>query len=160
MAHVLRSLYLLALVAWIGAIIFFSFVAAPSIFAAVPVEVAGKVVARIFPRYYLLGFGAGIVALVAFLGLGALSRDWGVLRVCNALLLAAMLGTGLYAGTVVQGQVNEARRRMEEVGDRSLVPADLRATFDRGHRLSVILNAIVLVLGLVVVVITATHLRL
>lgn len=159
MGHVLRSLYLLSLAAWIGAIIFFSFIAAPTIFQAVPVEVAGKVVSRIFPRYYLLGFGAGILALVSFLGLASMSGEWGALKVFNALLLAGMLGTGLYAGTLVQSQVNEARRQIEQVADRSQVSPDLKAEFDRGHRLAVILNAVVLLLGLLVLLLTATQLR-
>jgi len=159
MGHVLRYLYLLSLVVWVGAIVFFSFIAAPSIFQAVPVDAAGKVVSRIFPRYYLLGFGAGILALVTFLGLASMAGEWGALKVFNALLLAGMLGTGLYAGTLVQSQVNEARRQIEQFPDRTQVRPELKAEFDRLHRLSVILNAVVLLLGLVVVFITATQLR-
>jgi len=160
MGQVLRFLYLLSLVVWVGAIIFFSFVGAPSTFQAVPVDMAGRVVARIFPRYYLLGFMAGLVALATFLGLARMSGQWGGLKVANALLLTAMLGTGLYAGTVVQRQANEARRQIESFEDRTQAPPELRAEFSRLHRLAVILNGVVLVLGLVVVFIAATSLRL
>ena len=160
MGHAFRFLYLLSLVVWIGAIIFFSFVGAPSIFQAVPVDVAGRVVTKIFPRYYLLGHAAGIVALVSFLGLAGMSGEWGAAKVFNALLLAGMLGTGLYAGTVVQGQVVEARQQMGNPDDRAQAKPEAKAEFDRLHRLSVILNAAVLCLGLVVLFITATQLRL
>ena len=160
MGHLLRFLYLLSLVVWIGGIIFFSFIGAPSTFQAVPVEMAGKVVTKIFPRYYLLGHAAGIVALVSFLGLAGLSGEWGAAKVFNAVLLAGMLGTGLYAGTVVQGQVAEVRQEMGEGADRAQARPEVRAEFDRLHRLSVILNAVVLLLGLVALFVTATQLRL
>jgi putative copper export protein len=48
---VLRFIYLLAIALWIGGMAFFSFVAAPSIFKALPREQAGHVVADIFPKY-------------------------------------------------------------------------------------------------------------
>ncbi len=159
MGNVLRFLYLLALVVWIGAIIFFSFVGAPSTFQAVPVDVAGKVVTKILPRYYLLGHVAGIVALVSFLGLAGMSGEWRALKVLNILLLAGMLGTGLYAGTVLAGQVTEIRQQMGNTEGAQAKP-EVKAEFDRLHRLSVILNAVVLFVGLVVLLITATKLQL
>ncbi len=160
MGHVLRFIYLLSLVVWIGSIIFFSFVGAPSTFQAVPVDVAGKVVTKIFPRYYLLGHAAGIAALVCYLALGGMSGQWGALKVVNALLLAGMLGTGLYAGTVLHGQVSEVRQQMGSAGAGAETKPEVKAEFDRLHRLSVVLNGVVLCLGLVVLFITATELRL
>jgi uncharacterized membrane protein len=160
MGNALRFLYLLSLVAWVGGVIFFSFVGAPSTFQAVPVDVAGKVVAKIFPRYYLLGFVAGLVALVSFLGLARVSGKWDALRVANVVLLTAMLGAGLYAGTVVRRQANEVRQQIGSFEDLSQARPELRAEFDRLHRLSVVLNGVVLVLGVVVLFLTATQLRL
>ncbi len=160
MGQALRFVYLLSLVVWVGGIVFFSTIGAPSTFQAVPVEMAGRVVARIFPRYYLLGFGAGLAALVAFLGLARMSGQWSTLKTVNAALLIAMLGTGLYAGTVVLRQATEVRRQMESFQDRARVPPELRTEFGRLHRLAVILNGVVLVLGLVVVFVAATSLRL
>jgi hypothetical protein len=89
-----------------------------------------------------------------------MSGEWGAAKVFNALCLAGMLGTGLYAGTVVQGQVVEARQQMRSLDDRAQAVPEAKAEFDRWHRLSVILNAAVLCLGLVVLFITATQLRL
>ena len=160
MGQALRFVYLLSLVVWVGGIIFFSFVGAPSIFQAVPVDVAGRVVTKIFPRYYLLGHAAGIVALLSFLGLAGMSGEWGAARIFNALLLAGMLGTGLYAGTVVQGQVAEVRQQMGNPEDRAQAKPEVKAEFDRLHRLAVVLNGVVLCLGLVVLFVTATELRL
>ena len=41
---ILRALILLALIAWIGGIIFFAFVLAPTVFRVLPVALAGNVV--------------------------------------------------------------------------------------------------------------------
>src|SRR2546422_5980771 len=51
-----RYLYLLSLVLWIGGVVFFSFLASPSIFKIPPPEQAGQVVGDIFSKYHLLGY--------------------------------------------------------------------------------------------------------
>src|SRR5262249_56520295 len=57
--------YLLGLACWLGGIIFFSFFTAPAVFGSgIPLPEAGKVISTIFPRYYLLGYVAGVVALL------------------------------------------------------------------------------------------------
>ncbi|HVM94771.1 MAG TPA: DUF4149 domain-containing protein, partial [Candidatus Acidoferrales bacterium] len=67
MITLVKSLYLLALIVWIGTIAFFSFVVAPSIFGNMaPVE-AGKVVGLIFPNYYILGYVCGGLMVLASL---------------------------------------------------------------------------------------------
>ena len=40
---IVRALMLLALIAWIGGIMFFAFVLAPTVFRVLPVSLAGKV---------------------------------------------------------------------------------------------------------------------
>ena len=50
MISFLRYLLLLALVLWIGGIVFFSFIASPSVFKILPREQAGQVVGDIFPK--------------------------------------------------------------------------------------------------------------
>src|SRR5215472_16775310 len=57
-------IYLLSLVCWLGGMVFFSIFSAPVIFRVLSRADAGKVVSGIFPRYYLLGYAAGAVALV------------------------------------------------------------------------------------------------
>ena len=62
MAATLRYLHLLALVIWIGGVVFFSFFTAPALFSALPREMAGRATAAIFPRYYMMGGICGGVA--------------------------------------------------------------------------------------------------
>src|SRR6266404_1023893 len=61
MGALVRWLFLLALGLWLGEVVFFSFVVAPSVFRSVPPLEAGRVVGAIFPRYYLLGIACGAV---------------------------------------------------------------------------------------------------
>jgi hypothetical protein len=66
------SVYLVALTAWVGSILFFSFTVAPIIFRVLGPEAGGKFVRALFPRYYLWGVISCAVALPALI-CGALS---------------------------------------------------------------------------------------
>src|SRR6185312_7701854 len=66
------SVYLIALTAWVGSILFFSFAVAPIIFRVLGAESGGKFVRALFPRYYLWGVICCAVALPALI-CGALS---------------------------------------------------------------------------------------
>ena len=47
------SVYVVALTAWVGSILFFSFGVAPIIFGVLGEQTGGKFVRALFPRYYL-----------------------------------------------------------------------------------------------------------
>ena len=57
-------IYLLCIVCWLGGMLFFSIFTAPVVFSQLPISEAGKVVAGIFPRYYILGYVAGIISFI------------------------------------------------------------------------------------------------
>jgi hypothetical protein len=143
--------YLLSLVCWLGAIIFFSFFTAPAVFGSgIPLPEAGKVISTIFPRYYLLGYVAGTVALLLALYFTAarpVRLAWGV----TAVFLAVALGVTLYAGAVVRPRVDAIRTVAEE----STPDPARKAEFDRLHRLSVYLNGAALLLNLAALASTA-----
>ncbi len=145
--------YLLAIVCWLGGMVFFTAIIAPVVFTLLPIPEAGKLVAGVFPRYYLLGYVAGGIGLVLaiFFAVERPQRLWWSL---SALALAAALGLTVYAGTVVRPQVDAVRSVVEEA---SPDPAR-RAEFDRLHRLSVMLNGGVMLLNLAALLTTATAL--
>ncbi len=145
-------IYLLSLVCWLGGMIFFSIFTAPIIFRVLTRAEAGKVVSGIFPRYYLLGYIAGGIALVLalYFCLLATGRLWWCL---SALALALALGLTVYAGAVVRPQIDAIHISDEPNPD----PAR-KAQFDRLHRLSVSLNGGVMVLNLLAVLTTAAAL--
>jgi hypothetical protein len=154
----LKFLYLLSITFWIGSIFFFSLITAPSIFKILSRDIAGDLVSDIFPKYYLIAYICGGVALTVTIISGiienTLSRISSALRI---LILMSMLGLAIYGGAVIRPQTLAARSEM-----RSLAQAEdpsqyklVKTRFDNIHRQSVIMNSIVFLLGIAIVFITA-----
>ena len=116
-----------ALGVWLGSMVFFSFVAAPRVFAVLPDDDAGRVVNDIFPRYYAFGLALGVVAIAAGLVLG--TSD-GV--VPDVLLLGPVAVAVAANGYARWGLVP----KMERAGDDA---------FAQYHRQSVALNGVAMV---------------
>jgi uncharacterized membrane protein len=150
---VLRFIYLLSLALWIGGMVFFSFMAAPSIFKALPRDAAGTVVTAIFPKYYWQGIICGVIALLTSVLLGTRER-WNNLLLARTILIAVMLIGVLYAVIVLQPQIHAVKAQVTSF--ESLAPTDpLRLEFGRLHGRSFSINAAVLLLGVIVVFLTA-----
>jgi len=148
MATFAQFVYLLCLVLWIGAIVFFSFFTAPVVFRLLDRGQAGEIVGAIFPRYYKLQYVCGVLAL------GSLAVVQGSGFNPNWLFLALMLGCAVYAGQVVSPQARQVKEEMKTAGASDA----LEARFQSLHSLSVKLNSAVLVMGLGTLWITALHL--
>ena len=146
-------IYLLSLVCWLGGMVFFSIFSAPVIFRVLTRADAGKVVSGIFPRYYLLGYIAGSVALVLALYFCVMrsGRLWWVL---SATALALALGLTVYVGAVLRPRIDAIRMVAEEENP----DVARKAEFDRLHRLSVSLNGGVMVLNLLALLSSAAAL--
>ena len=158
MIPALRVLHLVAIAIWVGAVVFFSFVTAPALFAALPRDMAGRATAAIFPRYYLLGWICGSVALTSAL-LQVLLQGVAERRLlAGLLLLAAMLGASLYAGRGILPRA-AAARLVQADPVRASEHAEAKALFDRLHRQSVMLNGAVLLMGLGALVVAALPAR-
>jgi len=136
-------IYLLSLVCWLGGMVFFSALVAPVVFKVLPMAQAGKLQAVLFPRYYLLGYICGAIAVILAIVLCATRtpRMWWAMA---ALALLIALGLTVYAGAVVRPRVDAIRAVTEEANPD---PAR-RAEFDRLHHLSVMLNGAVMLLDL------------
>jgi hypothetical protein len=145
-------IYLLSLVCWLGAMVFFIPVTQAA-FTTLPKADAGKYLAVLFPRYYLLGYicGSIAVALAIYLCATRMPRLWWGTA---AVALAIALGLTAYAGAVVRPRVDAIRTVTEEA---SPDPAR-RAEFDRLHHLSVMLNGGVMLLNLAALLSTAAAL--
>jgi hypothetical protein len=145
-------IYLLSLVCWLGTMVFFIPVTQTA-FAALPKVEAGKYLAVLFPRYYLLGYICGSIAVALAIYLCAIRAPrlwWGA----AAIALAIALGLTAYAGAMVRPRVDAIRTVTEEANPD---PAR-RAEFDRLHRLSVMLNGGVMLLNLGALLSTAAAL--
>lgn len=140
----LRFLLLLALVIWIGGIIFFAFVVAPALFTIVPSrDVAGAVVGRSLSELHWIGVGCGVVFLVCAL-VDMRSRLATIRNVAITLMLALTLASQI-------GVTGRMERLRASMGSIQAVPATdaRRAEFDKLHVWSTTLESLVLLLGLV-----------
>ncbi len=154
MYALMRWLFLVALVVWLGAVVFFSFVVAPSVFRTFDAPLGGRIVGAIFPNYYRLGYvcGAGLLASsVVFAVAGSARLWWGA----STLLAAVMLGATLYAGLVILPRATALRPQVFDPA----APPGAKDEFDRLHRLAVTLNGIVLAGGVAISVIAARALQ-
>jgi uncharacterized membrane protein len=150
---ILRFIYLLSVALWIGGMAFFSFMAAPSIFHVLPREEAGKVVADIFPKYYWQGILCGAIALATSVVLGMRER-WNILLIVRTIMIGVMLTGVLYSVVILQPKIQAVKSQITSF--ESLPPTDpLRFEFGRLHGRSFSVNAAVLLLGVIVVFITA-----
>jgi uncharacterized membrane protein len=140
----IKFIHLLTLVVWFGGMIFFSFIAAPSIFKILPKEDAGDVVGDIFPKYYLIGYVASLTLLVTLFKVGQ-----GNFRVIPPMIiLAIMSGLTFYSGLVIGPKVRKMKAKMRETSDEAQ-KEELEISFKRTHGFSMILNVSVIGLGVV-----------
>ena len=150
----LRYLYILALVLWLGGIVVAGGVVAPSIFSVLEAwnavdgrVLAGRVFGEVLQRLYFLGYamaGVMFVALTLHRLLGARPIRYGVRATILALRLAATLVADYHVGprvAAIQARVS---------GPISALPADdlTRVEFNRLHGLANILLSLTVVGGL------------
>jgi hypothetical protein len=133
------SVYVIALTAWVGSILFFSFVVAPVIFTVLGPEAGGKLVRALFPRYHAWGAIAGAIALPAYVAVPLCYPEYrGPVVGIQAMILLGCVLVMLYAGNSLTPAINDAR----DAG------AEGEARFRQLHRRSVRLNAVILVGGI------------
>lgn len=147
-----KYIHLLALVIWIGSIIFFSFIGAPGIFGSLDRKTAGDVVGVIFPKYYLLGH---ICAVVSLGSLALLGGRFGFIFSVKAGIgiLAVMAAISFYSGFVTAPKVKVVKYQMRAETDESKV-AVLKKQFGKLHGISMMQNMSVLLLGLILLYFT------
>jgi uncharacterized membrane protein len=152
MTHAVKWFYLLTLAAWIGSIIFFSFIVAPTVFKTLKPDDAASLIRRIFSKYYLLGIICSAASLVS-LSLMLFDRSFAKWPAILSLLLIASMGaTDLWLRQGVMPHMNSLRDRRAAL-ESSAQPPDptLDLEWQSLHRLSVQLNVAVLLCGLVLI---------
>ena len=155
---VLRFLVLLALVVWIGGIIFFAAAVAPTVFKVLPTRhLAGAVVTRSFCILHWMGIVCAIVFLVASMLHTYSARGAADPFAMRHVLVYIMLGLTMISQFVVSAKMAALRAAMGEI---DLVPiADARRiAFNQLHAWSTRLESGVLILGLIVLFLVARRL--
>jgi uncharacterized membrane protein len=141
---------ILALVVWVGGIIFFAFVMAPAVFAVLPThQMAGTVIQRTLPQLHWLGIVAGIVFLLAAQFAGRWQR-----RTAASVLILLMLALTLVSQYAVSPRMMRLQAQMPTI-DAVSATDSRRVAFNHLHRCSTGLEGGVLILGLAVVYLTS-----
>jgi uncharacterized membrane protein len=159
----LRFLMLLSLVVWIGGLIFFAFVLAPTAFtipAVLPnTHLAGNVVGRALSKLHWIAIASGIVFLISSLVYGRLVDGTPHVFAARHVLLCAMLALTLISQFGIISRMDVLRASLGEVSAAPIDNPD-RMQFDALHVWSTRVEGAVLLLGLVVVYMTARQLGL
>lgn len=154
----LRFLMLLSLVVWVGGLIFFAFVLAPTAFQVLPdTHLAGNVVGRALGKLHWLAITSGIVFLFSSLLYSRLTLGYGQVFAMRHVLIVVMLGLTLFSQFWIIPRMDALRA---QVGDFAKVTLDnpARVQFDALHAWSTRVEVAVLLLGLVAVFLTASSL--
>jgi uncharacterized membrane protein len=149
----LRFLMLLSLVAWIGGLIFFAFVLAPTVFApgVLPnTHLAGNIVGRALGKLHWIAIVSGIIFLASSLFYSRLTGGTAHVFAVRNVLVVLMLTLTLVSQFWIIPRMDTLRAT---VSDFTTVPADNpdRVEFDALHAWSTRVEGAVLLLGLVVV---------
>jgi uncharacterized membrane protein len=154
----LRFLMLLSLITWIGGLIFFAFVLAPTAFQVLPnTHLAGNVVGRALGKLHWLAIISGIVFLGCSLLYSYLTNGTAHFFAARHILICLMLALTLLSQFWIIPRMDTLRA---SVADFSAVPLDnpARVQFDSLHVWSTRVEGAVLLLGLIAVYLTASAL--
>jgi hypothetical protein len=154
----LRYLMLLSLIVWLGGLIFFSFVVAPTVFSVLPTRhLAGSVVSRSLTALHWIGIVSGLVFLTTSMLSSRLHAGSAQPLAPRHILLYIMLGLTLISQFGISPRMATLRASMPET-DSVAATDPIRVQFNALHAWSTRLEGGVLLLGLVVVYLTAQQL--
>lgn len=151
----LRFLMLLSLVVWIGGLVFFAFVLAPTAFQVLPnTHLAGNLVGRALGKLHWIAISSGVVFLISSLLYSRLVDGTVHAFALRHVLICLMLALTLISQFGIVPSMDKLRA---QVGDFSTVSQDnpARVQFDALHVWSTRLEGGILLLGLLAVYFTA-----
>jgi hypothetical protein len=156
---VVRFVMLLSLVVWIGAIVFFAFVVAPTLFSGVlPTrELAGAVVSRSLTKLHWMGLACGVAFSISSMVLARFSLGAVHPLATRNVLVYAMIALTLVAQFAIFARMETLRTQMGQI-DAVALDDTRRVEFDRLHQWSTRVEGAVLLLGLVALYLTAQRL--
>jgi uncharacterized membrane protein len=155
----LRYLMLLSLVVWIGGLIFFAFVLAPTAFQVLPnTHLAGNIVGRALGKLHWIAIVSGVIFLISSLLYSRLTDGTAHIFAMRHVLICLMLALTLFSQFWIITRMDTLRA---SVGDFATIPIDnpQRVQFDALHVWSTRVEGAVLLLGLIAVYLTASALH-
>lgn len=138
----MRSLRLIVIALWLGAIVYFAAAVAPNVFAVLTPQIggralAGDIVSRALALLHYFGFGCALIFLLV--GVRRLTSA------ANALVLVMLVLTGI-SQFMITPRMHAIRARGAIEGVAAGDPA--RRDFDFLHKLSTTTEGVILLLGI------------
>ena len=152
----LRFLMLLSLVVWVGGLMFFAFVLAPTAFQVLPnTHLAGNVVGRALGKLHWLAIVSGIIFLIASLLYSRVAQGSAHVLTVRHVLIIVMLALTVFSQYWIIPRMDKLRA---SVSDFAAIPLSdpARVQFDALHVWSTRVEGAVLLLGLLAVYMTAS----
>lgn len=144
--------YTIILSLWVGGIFLFTFVVTPVIFRSFGKDMAGEIVGKLFPSYFLFSILVSVLSLLFFL-VAFQNRAIPGYTVSLFLLIAAVV-LSLYVSFSLHPQIKTVKQEIASFEKTS--PDDqLRKKFRALHGQSAILNLLMLADGLALIVISS-----
>ena len=156
-----RFLMLLSLVVWLGGLIFFAFILAPTAFSPglLPTRhLAGSIVGRSLDGLHYMAIVSGIIFLIASMLYSRMASGNARPLAARHVLIVLMLLLTVISQFAISPKMHAIRAEAGVIDD---LPPDspMRMEFDRLHMWSEKLEVAVLLLGLVALYMTAQALR-
>jgi uncharacterized membrane protein len=146
---------LLSLVVWIGGLVFFAFVVAPTVFSILPTRhLAGSVVTRSLGALHWMGIVSGVVFLASSLICARLNSGAFHPFALRNVAIVLMLVLTLISQFGISPRMAALRAAMGEI-DAVAINHPARVEFNRLHIRSTRIEGAVLLLGLIAVYLAA-----
>jgi hypothetical protein len=153
--QVLRFVMLLSLVVWIGGIIYFAAVVAPTVFRVLPTHhLAGQVVSRSLTALHWMGVVSGVIFLISSMAYSRMAVGFAHPFATRHVLVMLMIAFTLISMFVVASKMEGLRADMGVI-DNIQLSDSRRVEFNALHRWSTRLEVGVLAMGLAVLCMTA-----
>ena len=144
-----KFVFLFTIVFWLGGMFFFSIIAAPNIFRALPKDQAGQVMGKIFPKYFIIGLAGSTLALVTLAIIGIKSDSMEIVK-APLIILGAMVLISLISGLIIGPKARAIKAEYHSLPE-GKERDELESRFQKTHRVSIILNGINMLIGLTLI---------
>jgi hypothetical protein len=151
----LRFLMLFSLAVWLGSILFFGAVVAPTVFSVLPTrELAGAVVTRSLSALHWIGIGSGVIFAATSMAYSRFSLGSAQPFAPRHILIYGMIAVTLLSQFAISPRMNTLRTGMGIIDN--VPPTDARRVeFNRLHHWSTRAEMAVLAMGLIALYLAA-----
>ncbi len=156
MSTVWHFLYNLVLALWIGGMSIFTFIVTPAIFRSFGRDMAGEIVGKLFPGYFLSLLALSILTLLLFFPVRSLiaasAHKWSLFLIIMAILI------NLFVSFKLHPEIKKMKQEIHSFESGSQ-ESPLRKKFGQLHAVSAALNLLLLADGSVLLFISTVSRR-